>query len=381
MTDSGRADLFGEPVSGCAALGETQNSGIGLLFEDGVMKRILVLGVGAQGSTVAQRLDEEPSVEKVLCADYDPQAVDELVKVLDKAEGFRVDASKREEIVEIARGADLIVNALPLNLTGNALEAALEVGANYQDFATTDSLCPPQDYLRNYDILFEEYGPRFEAIDKTAVIATGAAPGLIHVAAREAMKYLDSCETITLLVYEGVAAKRFLPFWWSPETAIGDMGWDGYSFEDGKVRSNTAHSRPVYRKFKGFNRSFSGPFPPLSAAIDRPHHDVFKDCHFKEGLYKLIGPCNTHVTYLIGGEAGYFLSFKVDITAVRSIKRCDDIEQSGFASTIWTDKPHYLFPLQVEIHVYQDLKATKVFTNTVQMKDDIFLLTIHYHHL
>ena len=218
------------------------------------MKRILILGVGAQGSTVAQRLDEEPSVEKILCADHDPQAVDELVKILDKAEGFRVDASSKEGIVEIARGVDLIVNALPLNLTRNALEAALEVRANYQDFATTDSLCPPPDYLRNYDILFDGYGPRFEEIDKTAVIATGAAPGLIHVAAREAMKYLDSCETITLLVYEGVAAKRFLPFWWSPETAIGDMGWDGYSFEDGQIRSNTAHSRPVYRRFKGFDR-------------------------------------------------------------------------------------------------------------------------------
>ena len=67
------------------------------------MKRILILGVGAQGSTVAQRLDEEPSVEKILCADHDPQAVDELVKILDKAEGFRVDASSKEGIVEIAR--------------------------------------------------------------------------------------------------------------------------------------------------------------------------------------------------------------------------------------------------------------------------------------
>ena len=218
------------------------------------MKRVLVLGVGAQGSTVAQRLDEEPSVSEIICADYDPQAVDELVKILDKAKGFRVDASKKQDIVEIAGDVDLIVNGLPLNLGKNVLEAALEVKADYQDFATTESLCPPQEYLRNYDVLFDEYGPRFEAIGKTAVIATGAAPGLIHVAAREAMKYLDSCETITLLVYEGVAAKRFLPFWWSPSTAIGDMVWDGYSFEDGQVRSNTAHSRPVYRKFNGFDR-------------------------------------------------------------------------------------------------------------------------------
>ena len=34
-------------------------------------KKILVLGTGAQGSTVAQRMDEEPNVSEIICADYD----------------------------------------------------------------------------------------------------------------------------------------------------------------------------------------------------------------------------------------------------------------------------------------------------------------------
>ena len=40
------------------------------------MKKILVLGTGAQGSTVAQRMDEEPNVEKIICADADHKAGD-----------------------------------------------------------------------------------------------------------------------------------------------------------------------------------------------------------------------------------------------------------------------------------------------------------------
>ncbi len=39
------------------------------------MKRILVLGVGAQGSTVAKRMDEEKNVTEIICADYDEKAV------------------------------------------------------------------------------------------------------------------------------------------------------------------------------------------------------------------------------------------------------------------------------------------------------------------
>ena len=42
-------------------------------------KKILVLGTGAQGSTVAQRMDEEPNVSEIICADYDEKAVEGLV--------------------------------------------------------------------------------------------------------------------------------------------------------------------------------------------------------------------------------------------------------------------------------------------------------------
>ena len=39
------------------------------------MKRLLILGVGAQGSTVAKRMNEEPNVSEIICADYDEKAI------------------------------------------------------------------------------------------------------------------------------------------------------------------------------------------------------------------------------------------------------------------------------------------------------------------
>ena len=49
------------------------------------MRKIMIMGTGAQGSTIAKRAQEEPSVEEILCADYDMRAAEELEKSLSKA--------------------------------------------------------------------------------------------------------------------------------------------------------------------------------------------------------------------------------------------------------------------------------------------------------
>lgn len=211
--------------------------------------KLLILGVGAQGSTVARRMDEESDVSKIICADCDEKAVSELVSELKKGEGVKVDASDLNSIVATAEGVDLIVNALPLAYGPNVLEAALFVKANYQDFAATDALT--EDWVLGIRLMYTDYGKRFEQIGKTAVIGTGSAPGLICVAARDAMRYLDTCETINMLVYEGVEAKRFLPFWWSPITALSDMMEVAFAYEDGKIVTTEAFSRPYHREFRG----------------------------------------------------------------------------------------------------------------------------------
>ncbi|HAF60461.1 MAG TPA: saccharopine dehydrogenase NADP-binding domain-containing protein [Bacillota bacterium] len=211
------------------------------------MKKILILGVGAQGSTVARRMDEEPKVAEIICADYDEKAVNELVKELKKARGMKIDASKKEEIVAAAKGVDLIINALPLAFGPNVLEAAIEAKTNYQDFAATDALT--DNWVEGIKLMYTEYSRRFAENGKTAIIGTGSAPGLICVVARNAMRYLDTCETIYNIVYEGVEAKRFLPFWWSPITALSDMSEDAYAYVNGEIIRTKPFSDPIYRKY------------------------------------------------------------------------------------------------------------------------------------
>lgn len=219
------------------------------------LKKILVLGVGAQGSAAAQRLDENPGVSEIICADYDKKAVDNLVKNLTKATGVQVDATSKDSIVKAAQGVDLILNALPLEWTKNVLDAALEVKANYQDYAATTSL--HEDWVESIRIQYREYGPKFEAIGKTALIGTGSAPGLICAATRNAMRHLDTCDTIYNIVWEGVEAKRFQPFWWSPITALHDMSEEGYAMIDGELVRTPGFGLPITRKYDYMDREIT----------------------------------------------------------------------------------------------------------------------------
>ena len=233
------------------------------------MKKVLVLGVGAQGSTAARKLDDEPIVSEIICADCDHRAVESIVGQLKKGRGAIVDAHDLDSIVKAAEGVDLILNGLPLECTQNVLDAALIVKANYQDYAGTvaldkmweeSGLFDPDNepafedpatlgWWRSIKAMFEIYGPKFKAIDRLALFGTGSAPGLICAATKYAMRYLDSCETIYNFVWEGAIAKRFQPFWWSPVTALNDMSEMALAFEGGKLINTPAFGRPITRKF------------------------------------------------------------------------------------------------------------------------------------
>lgn len=216
------------------------------------MKRLLILGVGAQGSTVAKRMNKEPNVSEIICADYDQKAVNEMEKTLDKAKALQIDASRLEDIVKAAQGVDLIVNALPLRFGENVLNAALEVKADYQDFAACEF--KNIDWVEGIKLMLTKWSDRFKALGLTALMSTGSAPGLANVVTREAVEELDICDTIEIHVYEGIEAKRFLPFWWSPEVALQDMSDPAYCCENGKIKETKPFSRPMYMKFRGVDK-------------------------------------------------------------------------------------------------------------------------------
>lgn len=234
--------------------------------------KVLVLGLGAQGSAAARSLDKDPGVSELVCASHNIRAVEELVSKLTKARGVYVEAADIDSIIRAAKGMDLILNALELTYAENVLEAALKVGAHYQDYNGADSVDHVWDesevkegyqkknitpsterWWKSYMALYKVYGPRFKKIGKLALFGTGSAPGLICAATRYSMRYLDTCDTIYNLVWEGVYTKRFQPFWWSPTTAMRDMSEPGVAFENGKIVDTEPFGNPIRRKYDYMN--------------------------------------------------------------------------------------------------------------------------------
>ncbi len=216
------------------------------------MKKILIIGVGAQGSTIAKRMNDDPEVSKIICADYDFKAAQSLENSLPKATAVQVDAHNVKNVVAVAQGVDVIVNGLTTDFNFIVMEAALEVKAHYQDLAGPYTV--GADYIKGYHEVLFDWGKKFEAINKTALIGTGSSPGLANVIARDSADQLDEVETIEIHIYDAVVSNKYVLFWWSPEVALGDMCMQTYSYIDGKHVVDHPFSRPVMMKFNGVDQ-------------------------------------------------------------------------------------------------------------------------------
>ena len=260
-------------------------------------KTVIVMGTGAQGGTIAMRLNAEARVGKIICADYDFDAAKRYEKLLEKAQAVKVDARNTDEIIKSSKGADLIVNGLPPDFNPAVMKAALENGMHYQDMASG----PVADIdfvgaVKRQLALDEE----FKKAGLSALINTGSAPGLVNVIARNAVDKLDRVESIDIYIYDGIWTNRFIPFWWSPETAFGDMAADPISFENGEFKRVPPFNDPEMIDFRGL-----GP----RRMVDHEHEEpvtfglFFKD--LKRANFKYGGPaCNLAESFYRMGLLG-----------------------------------------------------------------------------
>lgn len=215
------------------------------------MKKIIVIGVGAQGSTIAKRMNDHPGISEIICADYDSKAAQELSNSLEKAKALKLDARDVNNVIRATEGCDLIVNGLPLEYNLTVMEAALAANASYVDMAgPMESI----GFVESYKLIFSEWHKKFEEKGLTALAGCGSSPGLANVLARESVDKMDTCDTIGIYVYEGMWTERFTPFWWSPEVAFGDMAFKTFRYENGSHITDKPFSRPVMMKLKGIER-------------------------------------------------------------------------------------------------------------------------------
>lgn len=176
--------------------------------------KILLIGAGAVGSVISSYLSKDKDVSEIVCASNDIQRAKEFVAENDKIKLTELDASNVDEIVDKARGVNLVINASLPRFNENILEAALRVGAHYQDLASELADLKTAEQLK--------FNDRFKRAGLTALINTGVAPGVTNLLAREAADILDETEEIHFRCVEEQKASEFI-FAWSAETTLDDL--------------------------------------------------------------------------------------------------------------------------------------------------------------
>ena len=169
--------------------------------------RIFVLGVGGAGSLLAQLLVRQGHT--VWCGDRDPDRARKFLGKKSTIEVVEANARNLWSIVRAARGCNLLVNASPAVFNEIILRAALRLRVHYLDLNSHLNRNPfkPEQF---------RFQKRFAAKNRTALICTGAAPGLTNLLAKRGSELLDTVESIQIRLYESTESKDPVSTW-SPE--------------------------------------------------------------------------------------------------------------------------------------------------------------------
>ncbi len=101
------------------------------------MKKVLIVGAGAQGGPCASILAGEESVKEIRLGDINVNLAKKVADKIksEKVQPIKLDASNKDEIVKAAEGVDVILNLTHLKFNGIIMEAALASQAHYVDTA------------------------------------------------------------------------------------------------------------------------------------------------------------------------------------------------------------------------------------------------------
>lgn len=156
------------------------------------MKRVLVLGCGLVGKTIALELSKN----------FDVTALDVSEENLDKlnakVKGVKGSALDEKLLEEIAKDMDLVCGALPGRIGYKVAQSVIRLGKNYCDISFM-----PENFLE-LDSLAKENGV-------TAVFDIGVAPGLSNILVGRGAHLLDEVDYAKIYV-GGLPEKPEPPF-------------------------------------------------------------------------------------------------------------------------------------------------------------------------
>jgi saccharopine dehydrogenase (NAD+, L-lysine-forming) len=258
------------------------------------MRKVLVVGAGAQGGPCASILSGEDGVGEILLGDIN---LDVARKAADKIKSkkvkpIRLDASNKDEIIEAAEGVGVIFNLTLLKFNDNIMEAALASNTHYVDTACTTQFL--EDWAAGLE---PKYNREFIKIGKTAVVGCGFAPGIANVLTRFICDQMGRVEKIIIRAGRsyGNGPDEVVSAWkptWSPEILLEDYAEPPMVLMDGKFVQIPIFSNPE-------TYTFSEPVGDMllsSHMHEEPYlipkfysHKGLKELDFKYPVDKIVG--------------------------------------------------------------------------------------------
>lgn len=210
------------------------------------MKRVLIVGAGAQGGPCASILAGEQGVQEIRLGDINFDFAEKVAQRINnpKVRPLQLDAGQKDQIVSAAQGVDFIFNFTLIKFNNLIMEAALACQANYVDTACN------LDFLNRW-ISAEDakYHQEFIGIGKTALVGCGFSPGIANVFTRYLCNQMDRVERIVIRVGrssridEGEVVSEWKPTW-SPEILLEDTADLPMVFADGRYSEVPIFSNP-----------------------------------------------------------------------------------------------------------------------------------------
>ncbi len=260
------------------------------------MKRVLIIGAGAQGAPCASILARDRDVSEIVLGDIDLGLANKVKEKIGsgKITTVKLDAGKVEDIERAAKGVDVIINLTLCQFNANIMEAALRSGAHYVDAALNE---PIWTQLVEGQPL--ELDDEFKAAGLTALIACGGTPGVTNVLVRYACDKLDRVDEIRIKVGGKILGEpdEVVSAWdpgWSPEIALMDYAAESEVFEDGK-----------YKEYPPFSECEEYNFPEPVGPILICHHNHEESLTLPRFIGKGIKYCD--FKYPLDPTAGAFI--------------------------------------------------------------------------
>lgn len=214
------------------------------------MKKVLIVGAGAQGTVINWVLSRADDVAEVLVGDIDMKRMQEIVEASksSKVKIKKLDASNIDGMVELMKGEgfDLVVNATLPRFNDPIMEACYAAKTAYMDMAC-DGHFPGGD--KNLPVNELKYARKWEEANIKGLILAGSDAGTTNVLAKEGVEELDEVDSIRIKDYAITESEKPIVLW-QPQTYLEDLATPAVIWDNG------------YKEMPPFSGEEEYDFPP-----------------------------------------------------------------------------------------------------------------------